>query len=107
MTVTPVTNLAQFREIINKDKVAIFDFWATWCGPCRVISPIFEEFSKQFPSIDFYKVDCDAAEDISTEVGIRAMPTFIVFRNGNRVGDSVGAVPSSLEALIKKHVDAV
>lgn len=94
MTVTPVTNLGQFREIvssshrcyardpeesspvyyqISKDKVTIFDFWATWCGPCRIISPIFEQFSKNFPSIEFYKVDVDAAQDISEEVGIRAV----------------------------------
>jgi len=58
---------------INQDKVTIFDFWATWCGPCRIISPIFEKLSDQFPSIDFYKVDVDSATEISQEAGVRAV----------------------------------
>ncbi len=61
---------------IGQDKVTIFDFWATWCGPCKVISPIFEKFSDQFPNVEFYKVDVDAAEEISQEVGVRAVSSF-------------------------------
>ncbi|KAF8604423.1 thioredoxin [Ceratobasidium sp. AG-I] len=101
MTVTAITSLAQFKEIISSGKIVAVDFWATWCGPCRVISPIFEKFSAEVTGVDFYKVDVDEQPDISQEVGIRAMPTFIVFKDGNKVKDLVGANPGGLEQLVK------
>jgi len=60
---------------VNSGKPAVFDFWATWCGPCKVISPIFERFSdaEKFSSVGFYKVDVDALVEVSKEVGIRAV----------------------------------
>ena len=51
----------------------MFDFWASWCGPCKVISPIFEKLAAQFPNVEFYKVNVDEAEAISQEVGVRAV----------------------------------
>ncbi|OBZ68432.1 Thioredoxin [Grifola frondosa] len=102
MTVTVVTSLEQFKEIISRDRPAIFDFWATWCGPCKIISPIFEKFSEEFAAtVDFYKVDVDAQQEISQEVSIRAMPTFIVFKSGSKVNELVGANPAALQQLIK------
>jgi len=108
MVVKEIRSLEEFKEIISRDKVSIFDFWATWCGPCKTISPIFEGFAaaEEFASVDFYKVDVDAASDIAQEVGIRAMPTFTAFKNGARVEDIVGANPKGLQSLIAKHATA-
>ncbi|KAJ3490442.1 hypothetical protein NLI96_g1427 [Meripilus lineatus] len=103
MPVEAITSFAQFKEVIASDVPVFIDFWATWCGPCRVISPIFERFAEAFPGAKFYKVDVDAQPDISQEVGVRAMPTFIAFKNGSKIGDLVGANPSGLESLIKTH----
>ncbi|TFK42179.1 thioredoxin [Crucibulum laeve] len=105
MGVTPITSLEQFRTIINGEKPVIIDFWATWCGPCRIISPIFEKLSGEkdiVDVVDFYKVDVDEQSDISQEVGVRAMPTFIAFKAGNKAGEVVGARPQELQSLVKE-----
>jgi len=104
MPVQVVSSFQQFQDIIKSDKVAVFDFWATWCGPCKVISPVFEKLSDQFSNADFYKVDVDDQQEIAQEVGIRAMPTFIAFKNGQKVKDLVGANPGALQDLIKSVV---
>ncbi|KAI5120802.1 hypothetical protein M0805_002429 [Coniferiporia weirii] len=106
MVVKVVGSLAEFHEIIKKGNPTVFDFWATWCGPCRMISPIFEKFSEKAAeensSLEFYKVDVDAVPDVAEEVGIKAMPTFMVFKESQKVEELVGANPSNLANLIAK-----
>ncbi|KAJ3322254.1 hypothetical protein HDU76_013927, partial [Blyttiomyces sp. JEL0837] len=78
-------------------------FYATWCGPCKVISPKFAELSEKYPNIVFLKIDVDDLSEVAESVGIRAMPTFQFYKDGQKIGEIVGADPRKLEEELKKH----
>ncbi|BDA44390.1 Thioredoxin [Coccomyxa sp. Obi] len=82
-------------------KPVIVDFTATWCGPCRIIAPVFEELSTKYPSVVFLKVDVDQNEAVAGECGISAMPTFQVYKDGKKIQEMVGASKDNLEALVE------
>ncbi|KAL2918183.1 hypothetical protein HK105_202110 [Polyrhizophydium stewartii] len=82
--------------------VVVVDFYATWCGPCKMISPKFHDFSNVYTTIKFIQVDVDDAPDVAENANIRAMPTFQVYKDGKMVDELVGADPSKLESMIKK-----
>ena len=71
----------------------ILDFWATWCGACRAFAPVYEAASEEHPDIVFGKVDTEAAAQLSSEIGIRALPTVAVYRDSIRVFFQAGALP--------------
>jgi len=104
MAVTPVKDLNVFHEIIGGSEFSVFDFWAPWCPPCKAISPLFEKLAGEYPKGKFYKVDIDEGEAINEEVSPRMIPTFIIYKDGEKVGEVVGAVPEELEELFKKHL---
>lgn len=81
----------------------VLDCFATWCGPCKVIAPQVVKFSDTYTDARFYKIDVDEVPDVAQELGIRAMPTFVLFKDGEKFTEVVGANPAALEAAIKQH----
>ena len=90
-----ITN-TNFSDILASDKPVLVDFWATWCGPCRMLGPTIDEIAAEYEGrVVVAKCNVDDAEDIAAQCGIRKIPTLISFRNGAVVDRSVGVVPKS------------
>lgn len=85
----------------------VIDCFATWCGPCKVIAPEVVKLSKIHTSTRFYKLDVDEVPDVAQELGVRAMPTFLLFKDGVKVGEVVGANKAALQAAVEKFGDGV
>ena len=90
-----------FDELLQDEKLVIVDFWATWCGPCRMLSPLLDEVEEEMADkIVVVKVNVDDADEIAMRYRIMSIPTLLFFRNGEMVDRSVGAMPKS--ALVEK-----
>ncbi|MGM0376495.1 MAG: thioredoxin [Bacteroidota bacterium] len=94
------------EEVLNSDKPVLVDFWAEWCGPCRMVGPIVDELAKEYDGkAVMAKMDVDSNPDTSVKFGIRNIPTILFFKNGEIADKQVGAVPkaslaSKLDALL-------
>ncbi|KAI6688289.1 hypothetical protein NL676_025117 [Syzygium grande] len=93
----------QLQNGTGSKKLVVVDFTASWCGPCRLMAPIFAEFARKMPNVLFLKVDVDELESVSAEFKVEAMPTFLLFKEGQVVDKVVGADKDQLQALITNH----
>ena len=90
---------ANFEEVIASDKPVLVDFWAEWCGPCKMIGPVVEELAGEYEGKAVIgKVDVDSNPAVSAKFGIRSIPTLLVFKGGEIVDKQIGAVPKSVLA---------
>ena len=104
--VIEVTTEKEFAELLSTDKPLVVDFWATWCGPCKMQAPILHEFSEEVgEKAVVCKVDVDVNEKLAYELGIVSIPTIMVFKNGEMVEKSVGLTTTAqLSEMVLKHV---
>lgn len=90
-----------FADEVQSDGIVLVDFWADWCGPCKMFAPIFEDASNEHPDLTFGKVDTDAEPALSQALQITSIPTLMIFRDGIRVFAQAGALPGpELTSLI-------
>jgi thioredoxin 1 len=97
----------ELEEIIStSDKTVFCDFWATWCGPCRMLAPVFEDVSDKYDGkAVFVKVDVDEQEEAAMKYGISSIPNIIAFKNGEVKANSLGFVPAAaLEAFVEANL---
>ena len=101
MTATMELNAENFNETIEQHDIVLVDWWAEWCGPCRMFGPIFEAAATKHPDMVFGKVDTEAEQGLSAAANIRSIPNLMVFREGVLVFNQPGALPAhALDDLI-------
>ena len=90
-------------ENLSKNHLALVDFWATWCGPCRMMAPVIDELAEEMPDVVFAKVNVDENPDLAMDLGIQAIPTMILYRDGEIVERVIGvSAKDALKEIIDK-----
>jgi len=93
MTTVEITNENFEEKVIKSDKPVILDFWATWCGPCRMLAPTLEEIAEERSDVTVGKVNVDEQAELADKFGIMSIPTLLVFKNGKQTAKSIGVKP--------------
>jgi len=103
---TPVTDSSFDAEVIQSEVPVLVDFWAPWCGPCRMVAPVVEEIAGQYEGqVKVVKVNTDENPNVASQFGIRSIPTLMIFKGGQRVDMVVGAVPkTTLAQTLEKYL---
>lgn len=95
MSVLTITKDNFESEVLKSDKPVLLDFWAAWCGPCRMLSPVVDEIAKEVPEIKVGKVNVDEQIDLAQQFQVMSIPTLLVFKNGQLVQQAVGVQPKA------------
>lgn len=97
-----LSNLEEFNEFVNTGKPLVVDFYATWCGPCKILQKVLDEFVERVPEVSFARVDVDKAQHIAQKYSISAMPTLVTFTNGLE-GDRIIGInqPKMIQAILR------
>ncbi len=104
---TPVELLdSDFHQVVGREDLMVVDFWAPWCSPCRIVSPVIEELASEYAGVvKFGKINVDDNPRISNEFGIQSIPTIVIFQNGKPVDGMVGVAPKSqIESRIRPYI---
>lgn len=83
------------QEVLNSDKPVLMDFWAPWCGPCRMVVPLVEEIAKERSDIKVVKINVDEEQELAMQFGVMSIPTLVVMKNGKIVDQVTGARPKA------------
>jgi thioredoxin 1 len=103
--VTSVTNDSWEKEVMQSQNVVMVDFWAAWCGPCKMVAPVVEELAKEYEGkAKFFKLNTDENPDLASRYKIRGIPTLMFFKNGQIMEQIVGVVP---KAQLKAKLDTL
>jgi thioredoxin 1 len=97
-------NAEDFEDTITDNDIVLVDFWAEWCGPCKRFGPIYEKTSEEYQGVVFAKLDTEANQELSGQLGIEGIPTLMAFREGVLVFNQAGALPGQ---ALKQVIDAV
>ena len=102
----PVTDASFKEEVLESNIPVLVDFWAPWCGPCRMVAPVVEDISKQYEGqVKVVKLNTDENPEVASQYGIRSIPTLMIFKEGQRVDMVVGAVPkTTLANTLEKYI---
>ncbi|EWZ34395.1 hypothetical protein FOZG_12370 [Fusarium oxysporum Fo47] len=99
--------MEEFKDALEKHPLVLVDFWATWSGPCRLISPVIERHSdsSRYSSVYFCKLDIDAVREVSNELGIQTLPITVMYKDGTKCDEVHTGFLKTIEELFKKHVE--